>query len=137
MASLTTLGTPHQGTPIADIGATLGLGFALAAFRDLTTERLAAFNREVKDVPSVAYASVVGALGDGVRRVHPLLIPSYLYLRERIGPNDGLVPAPSQRWGTVLCEIGADHWAQIGWSRHFDAPAFFEELMRELRGLGF
>jgi hypothetical protein len=47
------------------------------------------------------------------------------------------VPVTSQHWGEVLAEIEADHWAQIGWSRHFDAAAFFEQILRELRGRGF
>ena len=34
-------------------------------------------------------------------------------------------------------EIEADHWAQIGWSRGFDAVALYEEILRELVGLGF
>lgn len=55
-----------------------------------------------------------------------------------------MVPAASQAWGEVLREIEADHWAQIGWSpqlrgsvEKFDALAFYEELLRELRGRGF
>jgi hypothetical protein len=37
----------------------------------------------------------------------------------------------------VLSQIEADHFAQVGWSRRFDAPAFYEELLLELRGRGF
>ena len=65
-----------------------------------------------------------------------MLMLSHLYLRERAGPNDGLVPASSQRWGEVLHEVAADHWAQIGWSRHFDAAEFFANLVRELGARG-
>jgi hypothetical protein len=36
----------------------------------------------------------------------------------------------------VLAEIEADHWAQIGWSKHFDAGAFYLNLLRELRAMG-
>ena len=50
----------------------------------------------------------------------------------RDGDNDGLVPVRSQRWGEVIDEVDADHWAQIGWSTNFDAPALFERLLQQL-----
>lgn len=148
VASLTTIGTPHQGTPLADVGLALidqrlgvgrvleRLGVELEAFHDLTTARAAQFNSVVPDVRGVAYASVVGV----VRRkthAHPLLLASWLYLLGAAGANDGVVPASSQLWGDLLAEIDADHWAQIGRSSAFDASAFYEQLVRELRGRGF
>lgn len=147
VASLTTIGTPHLGTPLADLGdGVLGrlglrralqrLGIGLEGLRDLTTAGMAEFNRVTPDVAGVAYASVVGVVHQK-RRTHPLLVPGLLYLRRKAGENDGLVPAASQRWGEVLWEIEADHWAQIGWSKHFDAAAFYERLLLELRGRGF
>ena len=145
VASLTTVGTPHLGTPLADAGARTPLLAALArmgievdAIHDLTTDRMAEFNRAVPDRPGVAYASVVGA-ARRKRDVNPLLLPTFVWLGERAGPSDGVVPARSQRWGEVLREIEADHWAQIGWagSRRFDAAEFYAELLRELRGRGF
>jgi triacylglycerol lipase len=147
VASLTTIGTPHLGTPLADVGTKLGerlglrralelLGFGLDAFYDLTTARMAEFNRAVPDARGVVYASVVG-VARARRRTHPLLLPGCMYLRGRAGENDGIVPATSQRWGEVLFEIEADHWAQIGWSKHFDAASFYDGLIRELRGRGF
>jgi triacylglycerol lipase len=147
VAALITIGTPHWGTPIADVGTRLldhGLGakklLALVgvdteAFHDLTSVRMAAFNRDVQDVRGVVYACVVGTAKSKLR-LNPLLLPSYLYLLEHAGPNDGLVPASSQRWGEVFAEIEADHWAQIGWGR-FAAPDFYEGLARELVGRGF
>ena len=147
VASLTTVGTPHLGTPVADLGEELAdrarlrgalerMGLRMDALRDLTTERMAWFNREVPDVRGVAYGSVV-AVVRRKRDVNPLLLPTYLWLAERGGENDGMVPAASQRWGEVLAEIEADHWAQIGWSRRFDAAGFYADLLRELRGRGF
>jgi triacylglycerol lipase len=146
VASLVTLGTPHRGTPLADLGAALGVwplasralaaaGLDVGAFLDLTTVRTLVFNEQVPDHPEVWYGSVVAwAAGPSL---HPLLRPWQRYLWHRAGANDGLVPLSSQRWGRVVAEIEADHWAQIGWSRRFDAAALFEELLRELRGLGF
>jgi triacylglycerol lipase len=145
VASLVTIGTPHLGTPIADLGTRLGellllkplLGRVvdIDAFYDLTTDRMARFNRDVADVPGVMYASVVARIERA--RANPLLWPTHKYLSERAGENDGVVPASSQRWGEVWKEIDADHWAQIGWGKEFDALAFYEELLRELRGRGF
>lgn len=145
VASLTTIGSPHLGTPLADAGAVMGerlglrrvlerLGIPLQAIDDLTTAAMAEFNRCTPDADDVAYASVVGVAR--ARRTHPLLLPGHLYLQRTSGENDGLVPGPSQRWGEVLFEIEADHWAQVGWSKHFDAAAFYDGLLRELRGRG-
>jgi len=146
VAALVTVGTPHRGTPIADLtaelAARLGIARALAlagvgleALHDLTTERMERFNEEAPDVRSVSYASVVGSVSRK-RRVNPLLLPTHLWLAERGGPNDGVVPASSQRWGQVLAEIDADHWAQIGWSRAFDAGRFYVGLLEELEAAG-
>ncbi len=131
--SLTTIGTPHRGTPLADLGAGAldRLRLRLPAVRDLTTARAAAFNDTIVDVRSVMYGSVLG-VARGLARVPPPLAPAYLYLQKSAGANDGLVTAASQRWGEVLAVIDADHWAQVGWSRHFDAFDFYAELLREL-----
>jgi triacylglycerol lipase len=146
VASLTTVGTPHLGTPVADLGmklsdmlrlsTLLGRVVDLSGFYDLTTRRMTQFNDEIVDARGVMYASVVGRIDR--MRAHPLLWPTHLYLSERGGgDSDGLVPVSSQKWGEVLRQIDADHWAQIGWSNGFDALAFYEELLAELRGRGF
>jgi triacylglycerol lipase len=141
VASLTTIGTPHLGTPLADLGTgvldllQLRRVLPIDALYDLTTTRMQTFNRRVRDVERVVYLSVVARMPSDGR--HPLLWAAHRYLRERAGDNDGLVPVESQRWGEVLREIEADHWAQIGWSGAFDAPALFEEILRELRARGF
>jgi triacylglycerol lipase len=143
VASVTTVGTPHLGTPIADVGASsllvaalARIGLDLEAFQDLTTARMQEFNRAVPDVRGVAYASVIGSPPTR-SEVNPLLLPTYLWLADREGESDGVVPAHSQRWGEVVRTIPADHWAQIGWSRSFDAAEFYAELARELRARGF
>ena len=144
VASLTTIGTPHRGTPIADTSALwLGdrfrlkrvfgsVGASLDGIYDLTTERMAEFNRAVLDAPGVSYASVVGSVPRGSGPIHAFLVPGYTYLLKTAGPNDGMVPAASQRWGNVLGEVAADHWAQIGWSRGFDVRAFYALLVEYL-----
>jgi triacylglycerol lipase len=139
IASLTTIGTPHRGTPLADLGVsllggTLGrVGLPLDALRDLTTQRMEAFNHAAHDAPGVVYGCFVAA----AREVHTVLVPAHRFLHRRAGDNDGIVPASSQRWGEVLGEIDADHWGAVGWSTRFDAGAFYEQLALGLgtRGL--
>jgi triacylglycerol lipase len=124
--SLVTIGTPHRGTPLADLAATGGalawprkivaaLGMPLHALDWLSTESLERFNRDVPDVPGVRYGCVVGGM-----RAEPPVIPLPLvaahgFLRRVAGANDGLVPMSSQYWGETLAEIEADHFAQVGW----------------------
>lgn len=148
VASLTTIGTPHRGTPIADYGSKLthgkygvakafgGFGLPLGGIEDATTTKMGRFNRRVHDVPGVHYASCVANVAGGVRAVSTMLVPSYLFLAGFEGENDGIVPSASQQWGNVLAHIDADHWAQVGWTKKFDAPAFYAALMSELRGRG-
>ena len=137
VASLVTIGSPHLGTPLADLPLSRATGkiLRLRALHDLTPAALERFNAEVPDVAGVAYGSVVAATN--LAHTNPLLWPTHAYLSARCGPNDGLVPASSQRWGRVLREVQADHWAQVGWSLKFDAVALYEEILRELVGLGF
>jgi len=146
IAGLLTVGTPHRGTPLADLSADLAArlgiaralaagGVSLGALADLTTASMEGFNREVADERGVAYLSAVGFVRRK-RRANPLLVPSHLWLLRRSGENDGVVPASSQRWGEVVAEVEADHWAQVGWSKNFDAAAFYLRLLRELRGMG-
>ena len=137
VASLVTIGAPHRGTPLAEFSLSRATAkmLRLAALADLTPQALERFNREVPDAAEVAYCSVVG--WTRLSHTNPLLWPTHAYLSVRSGPNDGLVPASSQRWGKVLREVQADHWAQVGWSLGFDAIALYEEILRELVGLGF
>jgi triacylglycerol lipase len=145
VASIVTIGTPHRGTPIADLSSVpvaaimrrmlTSAGLDSSAIPWLTTERAHAFNENVPNVAGVLYGCVIG-YSSRLQAVNPLLLPGHYYLRRCAGDNDGLVPASSQLWGELFGEIHADHWAQIGWSIAFDAGAFYEGLLRKLGSRG-
>src|SRR6185312_6262378 len=142
--SLVTIGTPHRGTPLADLAAGNGplalarktvraLGVPLAAVDWLSPSALERFNQDVRDVPGVRYACVVGGIVGGAALP---ISPLHSYLKSIAGPNDGLVPVSSQFWGETLAEIEADHFQQIGWRiavRHtFDALGMYAFVVARL-----
>jgi triacylglycerol lipase len=147
VASLTSVGAPHRGTPLADHAALLdklklhrllGLfGLDVEAFFDMSREQARKFNQLVPDVEEVSYLCVVGVAPSAPGQIHPILAPPHRYLLEKAGPNDGLVPRDSQVWGEVVGEVEADHFAQVGWSRHFNVTRLYGDLLRELRDRGF
>lgn len=144
--SLVTVGTPHRGTPIADLlhkgpldwarRLVSVLGMPIEALEWLSTESLDQFNRDVPDVPGVRYACVVGGMHKEDSVVPLPLVPAHTYLRKVAGINDGLVPVSSQYWGETLAEIEADHFSQIGWRvavRHtFDAAGLYAFVVARL-----
>lgn len=142
VASLVTVGTPHRGTPVANLAAgvtgVLGMrtvarqiGVELDVLQDMTEKKLGVFNAEVPDVPGVYYGSVVAQADP--KQITPLLKPVLHLLRQ---PSDGLVPTASQNWGDVLVEAEADHWGEIGWSKHGNPAAMVSVVLRELRARG-
>lgn len=141
VASLVTIGTPHHGTLLADAALAVAdfrkarallrrFGLDLDGVYDLSTARMRAFNEQVPNAPNVFYGHVLG----GAERdtVHTMLARSHGYLLRAAGPNDGVVPVDSQRWGEILEEVEADHWAQVGWFGRFDVRGFYARLARRL-----
>jgi len=144
--ALVTVGTPHRGTPLADlaVGGPLdwarrivrAVGVPVDALEWLSTEALTRFNQEVLDVPGVRYACVVGGVRAASTPVALALAPAHAYLQRVSGANDGLVPIASQYWGETLAEIEADHFAQVGWQvamrRSFDALGLYAFVVARL-----
>ena len=148
IASVTTIGTPHHGSPVADYvtgagnlekalvkaAAQLGLGAGIAGFWNLTTETRAAFNRKVESWESscgVRFRTYAGA-----QKRQKIFRPLRPFSDKIDGPNDGLVPVESARWkdeyfvGPVL---DADHLNLIGWVDLSELPDFFSFFGMEAR----
>lgn len=121
--TLTTIGTPHRGSPFADWGIRrlerilrpLFEFFAIPhqAFYDLTTEKCRAFNAEVPDQPNVRYFSVAGRF-DG-NWLNPEWQLSYRIVHEAEGPNDGVVSLASATYGERVEVWDADHLSLVNW----------------------
>ena len=142
VASLTTIGTPHLGTILADHLISHG-GFFLMeglrrsvlkldtdGFRDLTITACEAFNARAEDQEArngVFYQTY--ASSEALNQVFAPLMLSWHFINERAGRNDGLVPFTSQQWKTELIAsdgtrksirqkefpMPADHLNQVGW----------------------
>jgi len=139
--SLTTISSPHQGSPIADLLLGRPLDHVLEAFihhphlsedlvrtglellgldsdalADLSTESMNQFNQKFPDHPAVRYCSIAGAGRSGTPETSRLLFGFYLYIKSLTNePNDGLVTVSSaQRWRIDSQIWPADHADEIG-----------------------
>jgi triacylglycerol lipase len=150
--SLTTISTPHLGSPIADmldspekldpfphlahgpVGSPLedglgAIGTSPDGLRDLTTGNCAAFSATYLNDPAVAYFS---AAGSGRMRFPSTSAPLLLfhgYISAVTGqPNDGLVSVGSAKWGTLdPITWPGDHAEEVGYNldNMLVAPAFY------------
>ena len=118
VASLTTLCTPHRGTPVADIvvgkipvgqfmlarlvniyGRIMGDKDpdGLRAIVGVTTEAMEQFNRENLDHPKVYYQSYAAHLNKSHSNFLQKALARIIYTYG--GRNDGMVPIESAKWG--------------------------------------
>ena len=135
--SLTTLGTPHGGTSIADFGVSLLGGLLniidstllvhLRGFFDLTRRHSREFEQEgVADAESVPYFSVAGLYQPGFVSLD-LLKPTHDFISLFEGENDGLVSVTSATFGTFLGTWPGNHFRLINWPTNLLEPV--EELV--------
>jgi triacylglycerol lipase len=117
--SLTTVATPHRGSPLAQWmlesrGTIPGWvrRFGLPGLRELTPETRAAM--PIPDREDVNYASYASVRPDDE-------LPFWLRHYACVIPeaNDGMVPVSSAQWGTFRGMVRADHIELLGWSLGF------------------
>jgi triacylglycerol lipase len=149
VATLTTVGTPHLGSPVADLvysplDGQVGIPVIGHVFdtlekkaeqalsdlditnglRDLTTDSMKAFNQAYPDNSKVKYFCVAGkGRGNPLAETCLLLLPAHAYMRlktEPGEPNDGVV---------ALSSAYRDGWEVIGEPWPFD---HFEEVGHNL-----
>jgi len=139
VATLTTIGTPHLGTILADHVLDHGGVFLMDllrrvinpdGFAELTVTACEQFNRRVEDSEArngVVYQTYASA--EDLHLVFAPLVPSWIFIRDHEGKNDGLVPFKSQQWNRELIAsdgsrkpvaqkvfpFPADHLNQVGW----------------------
>jgi triacylglycerol lipase len=122
VVSLSTIATPHHGSPVADL-VVAGLEFpfhklfaefinlSAHALVDLSTTGAPGF-KERDPVPGVRYFAYAGA-----GPVSKPLSPTHDFIELREGGNDGMVSVSSATWPDQLAEAPweADHLAEIGY----------------------
>lgn len=138
ISSLTTISTPHQGSPVADLlhskvdeekssffGRTLesqlrniieGLGLSLKGLEDLTTSKTSKFNKDFPNHNNVRYFSIAGQGRGGRHKTSKLFFPTRTYLdKVTHEPNDGLVTVSSASRGESEPVLWpADHADEVG-----------------------
>ncbi len=152
VASLTTLGSPHHGSGIADIimGAIPIGKFAVArlvniygrimgdmrpdsyrAARQVTTEAMERFNDEVPDHSDVYYQSYASHINRSYPSMLWKALARILYTVQ--GSNDGLVTIESAKWGDYQGLIATDkhpsttHADMVGLVRFYGLTDFHAE----------
>ncbi|MCB0265163.1 MAG: alpha/beta fold hydrolase [Calditrichaeota bacterium] len=139
ISSLTTIGTPHWGTSVADVAIQYGMDKVIGVLktimnfdgiRSCATESCAAFNREVEafEAKNPIFYQTYSSHQEFNQTFLPFQI-AWKILDKNEGENDGLVSLKSQRWTKMLSTedgyrkevpqhsfpIRADHMDQMGW----------------------
>src|SRR5512133_3396773 len=120
VASIVTVGTPHRGTPLADIGAGLWLvapttkllmdkaGFDAHGMLELTTARMEAFNREVVDQEGIFYGSWLAKASFTL--IKQKRVPTWQGQRRKGGDNAGRGSVDLKQRCVPCGTIESDHW---------------------------
>lgn len=145
IASVTTIGTPHRGSPLVD--GLLGHSFwrnwkASSSLEQVKPKSMQDFNRNTPDRPGTAYFSATTAIQNPLYRYAlPLFWLSHPALKRIEGDNDGFVSVESSKWGEQICVHHGDHYAQIGQlmgrSRGLNTLEFYHQILTHLNKRGF
>ncbi len=113
VASLTTIATPHRGSAAADhVCRSLSPMIVFPGVRELTRERMRAFNDDTPDLPHIAYRSYSASRPVGEQ---PWIVRRYgRIIQEQEGDNDAQVSVASARWGEHIETLPCDHFELIG-----------------------
>lgn len=132
IASLTTISTPHWGSPFADwgirnlgdaISIAASLGLDIKAFNDLTVAECTRFNQQqaVIDFEHDCEVSIrfqtYACRQEFISIFGPLKLPFY-YIQKQEGDNDGLVSVQSAKWRDRYFKRtleNTDHFNALGW----------------------
>lgn len=139
--SLTTVSTPHRGSPVADAmndplagspfphlpfaagfdflePALNTLGISLNGMRCLATSACQAFSAKYVDNPNVSYFSSAGSGRAAFPEASAPFFLFHRYISAATGqPSDGMVPVPSAQWGSFDPSTWAgDHGEMIGYN---------------------
>jgi triacylglycerol lipase len=139
VATLTTIGTPHNGTSFADwliehkgeeLVNLVGKVIDIAGLRDLTTGACAQFNKSAgnAEAKNGVFYQTYSAFEDKATVFAPLQ-GSWEIIHKAEGDNDGLVPVTSQQWVSQLVSddgvtknvphtsfpVPADHLNEVAW----------------------
>jgi len=141
IASLTTLSTPHRGSPVADLlagpkpdglrrlvyeavsHALSQLSLPVGALGDLTTDGAARIPDAATTHPHIRYRSVFASgRPDPLRPTSLVLAPTHHYIHSVTGQvNDGVVALDSARYGEFLKPFWAcDHVDMVGHNLDFE-----------------
>lgn len=169
VASLTTINTPHRGCEFAEyllnkipesvqekVAHTYNVAAArlgdkdpdfMAAVTDLTREKCASFNEEIKDKAGVFYQSFGTKINSPLAGSRFPLNFTTKFVEMFDGPNDGLVGVESFPWGEKYQFIedksarGISHGDMIDMNREnfesFDVREFYVSVAADLKNRGF
>lgn len=132
IASLTTISTPHGGSPFADWGidnlrfvipAAQKLGLDLNALTDLRTDRCGEFNsnKEVVDFEYNCAGNILFQTYAGRQdfmSIFDALKLSFYIIEKQEGDNDGLVSVESAKWSDKYFKgvlENTDHLNELAW----------------------
>jgi triacylglycerol lipase len=160
VASLTTLSTPHRGSPVADllagprpdglrrlvydgIGQSIGLlGIDTGALGNLTTESASRVPDAARSHPHIRYSSYFASGRPGIRPTCFALAATHHYIQAVTGQeNDGVVTLDSARYGEFQQPFWhCDHVDMVGHNLdtadlgdfQFDHFAAFDDIINQL-----